>query len=80
MGEEGLGPHECGRARHYGHDRSEDLRIDVFNELGERVMSNTVYRAGGLKYRAIPEPDANATVVAIDEIKLKCKGCDRTPT
>jgi len=58
-------------------DFRKDIIIDVFNEAGQKVISYKVYRCWVSEYQALPDLDANANAVAIQQIKLENEGWDR---
>jgi phage tail-like protein len=58
-------------------DFRKDIRIDVFNEAGQKVISYNVYRCWVSEYQALPELDASANAVAIQTLKLENEGWQR---
>lgn len=58
-------------------DFRKDITIDVFNELGQKVISYSVYRCWVSEYQALPELDASGNAVAIQTIKLENEGWER---
>ena len=58
-------------------DFRKDIIIDVFNEAGQKAISYKIYRCWVSEYQAIPELDANANAVAIQQIKLENEGWER---
>ena len=58
-------------------DFRKDILIDFFNEAGQKVLSYKVYRCWVSEYQALPELDANANAVAIQNIKLENEGWER---
>jgi phage tail-like protein len=58
-------------------DFRKDIRIDFFNEAGQKVIAYNVYRCWVSEYQALPDLDANANAVAIQHIKLENEGWDR---
>lgn len=54
-----------------------DIIIDAFNEAGQKIFSYKVYRCWVSEYQALPELDANAHAVAIEQIKLENEGWER---
>ena len=58
-------------------DFRKDIIIDVFNEAGQKVLSYKVYRCWVSEYQALPDLDANANAVAIQNIKLENEGWER---
>jgi phage tail-like protein len=58
-------------------DFRKDILIDLFNEAGQRIMAYKVYRCWVSEYQALPDLDANANAVAIQNIKLENEGWER---
>jgi phage tail-like protein len=54
-----------------------DIMIELFNEAGQKIFAYKVYRCWVSEYQALPVLDANATVVAIESIKLENEGWER---
>jgi phage tail-like protein len=55
-------------------DFRRDITIDVFDEGGgQPVLSYTVHQCWVSEYQALPELDANANAVAIENLKLECE-------
>jgi len=54
-----------------------DITIDVFNEAGQKVLSYNVYRSWVSEYQALPDLDASANAVAIQNIKIENEGWER---
>ena len=54
-----------------------DILIDIFNEQGTKVLSYKVYRCWVSEYQALPDLDANASVVMIQHIKIENEGWER---
>jgi phage tail-like protein len=54
-----------------------DIRIELYNEAGQKVLSYNVYRCWVSEYQALPELDANANAIAIQTIKLENEGWER---
>ena len=48
-------------------DFRKDITIDMFNEAGQLVLSYKVFRCWVSEYQALPDLDANATAVAIQQ-------------
>jgi phage tail-like protein len=61
-------------------DFRKDILIDVFNEAGQKIFSYKVFRCWVSEYQALPDLDANATAVAIEQIKLENEGWERDPS
>jgi phage tail-like protein len=58
-------------------DFRKDIILDVFNEAGQKVLSYLLYRCWVSEYQALPDLDANANAVAIQNIKLENEGWER---
>lgn len=58
-------------------DFRKDVRIDVFNEAGQKVISYWVFRCWVSEFQALPELDASANAIAIENIKLENEGWQR---
>jgi phage tail-like protein len=58
-------------------DFRKDITIEVYNEAGQLAISYFVYRCWVSEFQAIPDLDANANAVAIQNIKLENEGWDR---
>ncbi|WP_329280401.1 phage tail protein [Streptomyces sp. NBC_01451] len=51
-----------------------DLVIEVYNEAGQKVLAYQVFRCWVSEYQALPDLDANANAVAIQQLKLENEG------
>ncbi|MDP2313497.1 MAG: phage tail protein [Pseudomonadota bacterium] len=60
-----------------GSDFRKDLRLDVYNDAGQKVMSYTIYRCWVSEFIALPELDSTFTAVAIQSITLENEGWQR---
>jgi phage tail-like protein len=58
-------------------DFRKDLIIEVYNEAGQLAIAYKVYRCWVSEYHALPDLDANANAVAIQQIKLENEGWER---
>jgi phage tail-like protein len=58
-------------------DFRKDIIIEVYNEAGQLVLAYKVYRCWVSEYQALPELDANANAVAIQQLKLENEGWER---
>ena len=58
-------------------DFRKDIKIDVFNEAGQKVISYNVFRCWVSEFQALPGLDANTDAVAIEKIKLENEGWER---
>jgi len=54
-----------------------DIKIDVFNEAGQKVLSYDVFNCWVSEYQALPELDASANAVMIQTVKLENEGWQR---
>jgi phage tail-like protein len=52
-------------------DFRKDITIDVYNEAGQKVLAYNVFRCWVSEYQALPDLDANANAIAIEQIKLE---------
>jgi len=55
-------------------DFRKDITIQLLNEQGNVAKSYTVFNCWVSEYQALPELDANGSVVAIEHIKLENEG------
>jgi len=60
-------------------DFRKDLILEVYNESGQLVISYKLYRCWVSEFQALPELDANANAVAIEQLKLELEGWERDP-
>ena len=58
-------------------DFRKDLIIELYNEAGQLVKAYLVYRCWVSEYQALPELDANANEVAIEQITIENEGWER---
>lgn len=58
-------------------DFRKDLIIELYNEAGQIVLAYKVYRCWVSEYQALPDLDANANAVAIQNMKLENEGWER---
>lgn len=54
-----------------------DIIIEVYNESGQLALAYKVYRCWVSEYQALPDLDANANAVAIQQIKIENEGWER---
>jgi phage tail-like protein len=54
-----------------------DIYIEFYNEAGQLVLAYKVHRCWPSSYQALPDLDANATGVAIEQIVLENEGWER---
>jgi phage tail-like protein len=55
-------------------DFRKDITVEVYNEAGQLVIAYNIYRCWVSEFQAIPDLDANANAVAIEQIKLENEG------
>lgn len=60
-------------------DFRKDIVIEVYNEAGQLAIAYRVFRCWVSEYQALPELDANANAVAIENIKIENEGWERDP-
>jgi phage tail-like protein len=58
-------------------DFRKDIIIEVYNEAGQLALAYKVFRCWVSEYQAMPDLDANANAVAIQQIKLENEGWER---
>ncbi|MFP4598906.1 MAG: phage tail protein [Persicimonas sp.] len=58
-------------------DFRKDMRIEMYNEAGQKVLAYKVYDCWVSEYQALPELDANGNAVAIQTLKLENQGWER---
>ena len=58
-------------------DFRKDVLLDVYNEAGQLVLSYKLYRCWVSEFQALPDLDANANAVAIQQLKLENEGWER---
>jgi len=51
-----------------------DVILEVYNEAGQTAIAYKIYRCWVSEYQALPELDANANAIAIEQIKLENEG------
>src|SRR3954468_16755036 len=61
-------------------DFRKDIVIEVYNEAGQLALSYKVYRCWVSEYQVLPDLDANAPAIAIEQIKLENEGWERDYT
>ena len=54
-----------------------NIVLDVYNEADQKVLSYFLYRCWVSEYQALPDLDASANAVAIQQIKLENEGWER---
>jgi len=58
-------------------DFRKDIIIELYNEAGQLAIAYKVYRCWVSEFQALPDLDANANAVAIQNIKLENEGWER---
>lgn len=58
-------------------DFRKDVILEMYNEAGQLAIAYRVYRCWVSEYQALPDLDANANAVAIQQIKLENEGWER---
>ncbi|MGI8686584.1 MAG: phage tail protein [Acidimicrobiales bacterium] len=58
-------------------DFRKDVIIEMYNESGQLALAYKVFRCWVSEFQALPELDANANAVAIQNIKLENEGWER---
>jgi phage tail-like protein len=58
-------------------DFRKDVILEVYNEAGQLVIAYHIFRCWVSEYQALPDLDANANAVAIEQIKLENEGWQR---
>jgi phage tail-like protein len=57
-----------------GHQHLQDVVIDVFNEAGQKSSTHKLTGCVVSEYQSLPGLDGGANAVAIQHIKLRCRG------
>jgi phage tail-like protein len=58
-------------------DFRRDIKLDLLNEAGQKVMSYKIYRCWVSEFQALPVLDANEAKIAIQFIKVENEGWER---
>lgn len=58
-------------------DFRKDIILEVYNEAGQLVIAYHIYRCWVSEFQAMPDLDANANAVAIEQLKLENEGWQR---
>jgi len=58
-------------------DFRQDITLDLYNEAGQLVLSYKIYRCWVSEYQILPDLDANANAIAIEQLKLENEGWER---
>lgn len=58
-------------------DFRKDITIEMYNEAGQLAVAYRIFRCWVSEYQAMPDLDANANAVAIQQLKLENEGWER---
>jgi phage tail-like protein len=58
-------------------DFRKDITIELFNEIGQKVLGYNVYRCWVSEFQALPELDGAGNAIAIQMLKLENEGWER---
>jgi phage tail-like protein len=58
-------------------DFRKDVVLELYNEAGQLVLAYKIYRCWVSEYQILPDLDANAGTIAIEQIKLENEGWER---
>ena len=58
-------------------DFRKDIILEVYNEAGQLAIAYKIFRCWVSEYQALPDFDANANAIAIQNIKLENEGWER---
>ena len=58
-------------------DFRKDITIELYNEAGQIAIAYNLFRCWVSEYQALPDLDANANAVAIQQLKLETEGFER---
>lgn len=58
-------------------DFRKDIIIELYNETGQLAIAYKIFRCWVSEFQAMPDLDANANAVAIQQIKLENEGWER---
>jgi phage tail-like protein len=58
-------------------DFRKDIIVEMYNEAGQLALAYKIFRCWVSEYHALPDLDANANAVAIQNIKLENEGWER---
>ena len=59
-------------------DFRKDIILELYNEAGQLVVAYKIYRCWVSEYQILPDLDANANAIAIEQIKLEMKAGNAT--
>src|SRR5918995_763607 len=58
-------------------DFRKDIILELYNEAGQLALAYRIFRCWASEYQAVPDLDANANAVAIQQLKLENEGWER---
>lgn len=58
-------------------DFRKDIILELYNEAGQLVVTYKIYRCWVSEYQILPDLDANANAIAIEQIKLENEDWER---
>src|SRR5918995_5495672 len=58
-------------------DFRKDIILEIYNEAGQLALAYRIFRCWASEYQAVPDLDANANAVAIQQLKLENEGWER---
>lgn len=58
-------------------DFRKDVILEVYNETGQVALAYKIFRCWVSEFQALPDLDANANAIAIQQIKLENEGWER---
>jgi phage tail-like protein len=58
-------------------DFRKDITLEFYNEAGQLAIAYKIYRCWVSEYQSLPDLDANANAVAIQQLKLENEGWSR---
>ena len=58
-------------------DFRKDIILELYNEAGQLVFAYKIYRCWVSEYQILPDLDANANAITIEQIKLENEGWER---
>jgi len=58
-------------------DFRKDIVLELYNEAGQLVLAYKIYRCWVSEYQILPDLDANANAIAIEQLKLENESWER---
>ena len=58
-------------------DFRKDIVLELYNEAGQLVLAYKIYCCWVSEYQILPDLDANASAIAIEQVKLENEGWER---